>query len=202
MTRRSALLLLLRRPWRAFAADAHVTLSGLASLTAAAILEERNRQQTVTLSSQLAHLEEQHRTMAERLNYAEAGMLQAARLAAVGQLAASVAHEINNPLYAARNSLYLLEEDLPRRRRVAVSHDGQGAARPDRRGSSSACAISIGPTRGELARSTSINCWRRRWRWRPQPAPGRDPHDLGRRRICRTCSATPIRSARSSSTWC
>ncbi len=40
-------------------------------------------------------------------------MLQAARLAAVRQLAASIAHEINNPLYAARNGLYLLEEDLP-----------------------------------------------------------------------------------------
>src|SRR3712207_8912257 len=40
-------------------------------------------------------------------------MLQAARLAAVGQLAASIAHEINNPLYAARNSLYLHQEELP-----------------------------------------------------------------------------------------
>jgi two-component system NtrC family sensor kinase len=40
-------------------------------------------------------------------------MLQGARLAAVGQLAASIAHEINNPLYAVRNCLYLLEDDLP-----------------------------------------------------------------------------------------
>ncbi len=96
-----------------FAAEARATLEGLANLTAAAILEEHNQQRQVTLSTQLAHLEEQQRTMAERLNYAEVGLLQAARLAAVGQLAASIAHEINNPLYAARNSLFLLEEDLP-----------------------------------------------------------------------------------------
>ncbi|HEX6290073.1 MAG TPA: PAS domain S-box protein [Herpetosiphonaceae bacterium] len=96
-----------------FAADAQTTLEGLANFTAAAILEEHNQQRQMTLSNQLARLEEQQRSMAERLDYAEAGMLQAARLAAVGQLAASIAHEINNPLYAARNSLFLLEEDLP-----------------------------------------------------------------------------------------
>lgn len=96
-----------------FAVEERATLEGLANLTAIAILEEHNRQRQANLSTQLAHLEEQQRTMVERLNYAEAGMLQAARLAAVGQLAASIAHEINNPLYAARNSLFLLEEDLP-----------------------------------------------------------------------------------------
>lgn len=96
-----------------FAMDARPALEGLANLVATAILEEQNQQQASTLSHQLAQLEEQQRTMAERLNYAEAGMLQAARLAAVGQLAASIAHEINNPLYAARNALFLHEEDLP-----------------------------------------------------------------------------------------
>ncbi|HEX5692011.1 MAG TPA: ATP-binding protein [Roseiflexaceae bacterium] len=60
-----------------------------------------------------ARLEEQQRSLAERLNATEAGMLQAARLAAVGQLAASIAHEINNPLYAARNCLALLEQEPP-----------------------------------------------------------------------------------------
>jgi two-component system NtrC family sensor kinase len=107
------LLLLGEHEGGAFSAEVRLTLAGLANLTAAAILEEHNRQATATLSSQLADLEEQRRSMVERLNYAEAGMLQAARLAAVGQLAASIAHEINNPLYAARNSLYLLAEDLP-----------------------------------------------------------------------------------------
>jgi two-component system NtrC family sensor kinase len=97
----------------AFGAEARATLEGLANLTAAAIQEERRGREAATLTHQLASLEEQQRILAERLTSVEAGMLQAARLAAVGQLAASIAHEINNPLYAARNSLYLLEDDLP-----------------------------------------------------------------------------------------
>jgi two-component system NtrC family sensor kinase len=97
----------------AFGGEARATLEGLANLTAAAILEERSVREAATLSRQLAHLEEQQRTLTERLTSVEAAMLQAARLAAVGQLAASIAHEINNPLYAARNCLYLLEDDLP-----------------------------------------------------------------------------------------
>lgn len=113
------LLLLREHNEGPFPAEVGLTLAGLANLTAAAILEEHSRQATATLSSQLADLEEQQRTMAERLNYAEAGMLQAARLAAVGQLAASIAHEINNPLYAARNSLYLLAEDLSSERQAS-----------------------------------------------------------------------------------
>jgi two-component system NtrC family sensor kinase len=97
----------------AFGVEARSTLEGLANLTASAILEERSTHAAADLSRQLQHLEEQQRRMAERLTSAESAMLQAARLAAVGQLAASIAHEINNPLYAARNCLHLLEEDLP-----------------------------------------------------------------------------------------
>jgi two-component system NtrC family sensor kinase len=107
-------LLLLRESGSGpFAVDAHSTLAGLANLAAAAIVEEQSQQTAAALAGQLAQLAEQQRTLSERLNSAEAGMLQAARLAAVGQLAASIAHEINNPLYAARNALYLIEEDLP-----------------------------------------------------------------------------------------
>jgi PAS domain S-box-containing protein len=97
----------------AFAVEAQATLLALANLTAAAISEERSVREAATLAGQLAQLEEQQRSLAARLTSAEAAMLQAARLAAVGQLAASIAHEINNPLYAARNCLHLIEEDLP-----------------------------------------------------------------------------------------
>jgi two-component system NtrC family sensor kinase len=111
-------LLLLRLEGEgAFADEAQATLEGLANLAAAAILEEGSARAVATLSSQVAHLEAQQHDLSERASSAEAGMLQAARLAAVGQLAASIAHEINNPLYAARNSLYLLEDDLPAEQR-------------------------------------------------------------------------------------
>jgi PAS domain S-box-containing protein len=107
-------LLLLREAGAGpFAAEAQATLQGLANLTATAILEEQRAHETATLTAKLARLEDQQRLMEERMTAAEAAMLQAARLAAVGELAASIAHEINNPLYAARNSLYLHEDDLP-----------------------------------------------------------------------------------------
>jgi two-component system NtrC family sensor kinase len=96
-----------------FNPDARATLEALAHLTTAAILEDRRMREAATLSLQLAQLEEQQRTITDRLNTVEAGMLQAARMAAVGQLAAAIAHEINNPLYAARNCLHLLSEDFP-----------------------------------------------------------------------------------------
>ena len=44
---------------------------------------------------------------------AEAALLQSEKLAAVGRLASTIAHEINNPLEAITNALYLLhQEDL------------------------------------------------------------------------------------------
>jgi two-component system NtrC family sensor kinase len=65
------------------------------------------------LQNDLDRSQSLHAEARARLDAAQAQLLQSAKLAAVGELAASVAHEINNPLYAARNSLYLVEQDLP-----------------------------------------------------------------------------------------
>jgi|HigsolmetaAR201D_1030396.scaffolds.fasta_scaffold02657_2 PAS domain S-box-containing protein len=108
------ILLLLREEGNGpFATEALPTLQGLANLTATAIHEEERAREAATLTAKLARLEDQQQALEARLTTAEAAMLQAARLAAVGELAASIAHEINNPLYAARNSLYLHTDDLP-----------------------------------------------------------------------------------------
>jgi two-component system NtrC family sensor kinase len=101
-------------------ADAHMLhprdlpfLQALADLAAVAILEAHQRSEAARLQRDLQQTRSLHEQDRARLDAAQAQLLQSARLAAVGELAASVAHEINNPLYAARNSLYLIEQDLP-----------------------------------------------------------------------------------------
>lgn len=88
-------------------------VQALADLTAVAIDEVQQRARAATLQRDLAITQSLHAEAQARLNTAQAQLLQSAKLAAVGELSASVAHEINNPLYAARNSLYLVEQDLP-----------------------------------------------------------------------------------------
>jgi two-component system NtrC family sensor kinase len=76
----------------------------LADLTAVAIAEHRQRTRAAALQRDLDQTQSLHAEAQARLSAAQAQLLQSAKLAAVGELAASVAHEINNPLYAARNS--------------------------------------------------------------------------------------------------
>jgi PAS domain S-box-containing protein len=56
------------------------------------------------------------------LKRAEAALIQSEKLAAVGRLASSISHEINNPLEAITNLLYLiaLSEDLPHELKIYV----------------------------------------------------------------------------------
>jgi two-component system, NtrC family, sensor kinase len=88
-------------------------IQALADLAAIAIIERRERERAATAEHDLMRTRSLHAEAQSRLDTAQAQLLQSAKLAAVGELAASVAHEINNPLYAARNSLYLVAQDLP-----------------------------------------------------------------------------------------
>jgi two-component system NtrC family sensor kinase len=88
-------------------------VQALGDLTAVAISENWQRARAAKLQHDLDQTQSLHAEAQARLDAAQAQLLQSAKLAAVGELAASVAHEINNPLYAARNSLYLVEQDLP-----------------------------------------------------------------------------------------
>ncbi len=67
---------------------------------------------------QNAHLYESLRQAVTELETSRRLMAQAEKLATMGRLMATIAHEINNPLQAVRNSLHLAAHpDLPPRRR-------------------------------------------------------------------------------------
>ncbi len=64
------------------------------------------------LAKYRAQLEELVRERTEQLQAAQQELVQKERLAVLGQLTATVSHEIRNPLGTVANSLYLLKESL------------------------------------------------------------------------------------------
>ena len=56
----------------------------------------------------------------QQLETSQLKLIQAEKMAAIGRLTASIAHEVNNPLQAVRNCLHLVErEELPLEKRMA-----------------------------------------------------------------------------------
>jgi signal transduction histidine kinase len=67
----------------------------------------------VGMALENARLYEEVRDSAEELAASQARLVQSAKLAATGRLAASIAHELNNPLQAVQSCVYLLSESVP-----------------------------------------------------------------------------------------
>jgi len=62
---------------------------------------------SVAVAVDNANLYSELADFAEELEHSQAQLVQAEKMAAIGRLAASIAHEINNPLQAIHNSLHL-----------------------------------------------------------------------------------------------
>ena len=73
---------------------------------------------TVSVAVQNARLFQDLESFAEEVERSQNQLIQAEKMAAVGRLAASLAHEINNPLQAIQNSLHLaLHQGLEQEKR-------------------------------------------------------------------------------------
>ena len=81
------------------------------------LLERPIRPETLlsTLEIALRGRQRQYQIRDQMQQYARAqeALLRSEKLAVTGRLAASIAHEINNPLEAVTNLLYLMQDDLP-----------------------------------------------------------------------------------------
>jgi signal transduction histidine kinase len=84
----------------------------LGSMTAAAAVSVYASVQQARLFREESLWEQERADAMERLATANAQLIEAERLAAVGQLAAGVAHEINNPLGSVLANLNYLQEEL------------------------------------------------------------------------------------------
>lgn len=84
-----------------------------ASLLGVMIDETRSKQMDQELRRYRQHLEELIEQRTRELERAQKELLQNERLAVLGQLTATVSHEIRNPLGTISNALYLMRESLP-----------------------------------------------------------------------------------------
>jgi signal transduction histidine kinase len=83
-------------------------------------LEERVEERTVQLkriAMENARLYEAQREQYRRLQESQDQLIQVEKMAALGRLVASIAHEINNPLQSVQGFLSLLDEELNGRHR-------------------------------------------------------------------------------------
>jgi signal transduction histidine kinase/ActR/RegA family two-component response regulator len=91
---------------------------GVVAMSVAQVVREAN-----SMARSTDHLADAVRTRTHELDEAREAVLESARLAALGRLAAGVGHEINNPLMYVRLSLDLIRDNLADGERPASPAD-------------------------------------------------------------------------------
>lgn len=94
--------------WKVLA-NRFLAVFAIISTTVIILLVKKSRKQLFQLNSQL---ENKIRQRSEQLEDAQASLIQASRMAVLGQLTATVSHELRNPLSVINASIYLLKNNI------------------------------------------------------------------------------------------
>lgn len=97
----------------AFTHNDFIALESLAGILASVITSADQYQRLQVTISQLRSMQVELRARMEAQRSAENRLVQAAKLAAVGEMAAGIAHELNNPLTSVTGFAELALEDIP-----------------------------------------------------------------------------------------
>ncbi len=97
----------------AFSQNDYIALESLAGILAAVITSAHQYQRLQETIYQLRETEMELNARMEAQRLAENRLVQAAKLAAVGEMAAGIAHELNNPLTSVTGFAELVLNDLP-----------------------------------------------------------------------------------------
>lgn len=97
----------------AFTQNDFIALESLAGILATVITSADQYQRLQETNDQLRETEMELNARMEAQRLAENRLVQAAKLAAVGEMAAGLAHELNNPLTSVTGFAELVMEDLP-----------------------------------------------------------------------------------------
>jgi signal transduction histidine kinase len=102
-----------RRDKNAFTKNDLLDLESLAGILASVVSSADQYQRLQDSIRQLRAAQDELKSRIEAQRSAESRLIQAAKLAAVGEMAAGVAHELNNPLTTVTGFAELTLEDLP-----------------------------------------------------------------------------------------
>ncbi len=97
----------------AFTQNDFIALESLAGILASVITSADQYQRLQSTISQLRAMQAELHSRMEAQRSAENRLIQAAKLAAVGEMAAGIAHELNNPLTSVTGFSELVMENLP-----------------------------------------------------------------------------------------